>query len=343
VGGASLVDPVQILWNLTFMQKKFLPIAIGTMLSVLFSASSAQARFLNSNELQATRGTPIAYAAPQMGVADGQNYLADVTQLGQIRWNLDKMPLKVFIENGSGTPGYRDYYPDYIRKAFNEWQDTSNGKISWQEVSSPNQADVVAAWTANAKPNGPGVEAGETKCTIGVNRITKEQSIIHANISVLTTLMGRSFSDTDTYKTCLHEVGHAIGMEGHSSTPSDIMYPVLNNSQTPYLKPRDINTMAALYTDSGNSSYLAQSPTYAQPAPGYFGQPQGYSDQTPEYFAQQPSFQPQYDGGFMPRRDYQSPQGRYEMMPYNPDDLSFQQRQALRRAVRDRMRFGVRY
>jgi predicted Zn-dependent protease len=312
------------------MQKKFLPIALGTLLGAFFAANSAQAELLNSNGLQATHGTPIAYNA-QLGAASGQHYMAQVTEMGHLIWPLDRMPLKVFIEDGSGTEGFRDYYPDFMRKAFNEWQNTSNGKISWREVSSPQQADIVCTWTSNAKPKGPGVEAGETKSTIGVNRLTGQQNIIRANISVLTSLMGRSFSDTDTYKTCLHEVGHAIGMEGHSNTQSDIMYPVLNSAQTPYLKERDINTIAALYSESNQPRYVAQ--------------------------AQQ--FQPQYGRNFMPGRQYQQPwqgrqmndqyansdddgappmafqpQGRFRSAPININELSYSQREALMRAIR---------
>lgn len=311
------------------MQKKFLPIALGTLLGAFFAANSAQAELTNLNGLQATRGTPIAYNA-QLGAVSGQHYMSQVTEMGHLIWPLDRMPLKVFIEDGSGTEGFRDYYPDFMRKAFNEWQNTSNGKISWREVSSPQQADIVCTWTANAKPRGPGVEAGETKSTIGVNRLTGQQNIIRANISVLTSLMGRSFSDTDTYKTCLHEVGHAIGMEGHSNTPSDIMYPVLNSAQTPYLKERDINTIAALYSVNDQSRYLAQ-------APGY---------------------QPQYGRQFNPGRQYQQPwqgrqindryadtappmafqpQGRFRSAPVNFNELSYSQREALLRAIRKEM------
>ncbi len=146
--------------------------------------------------------------------------------------------------------------------------------------------------------------------------------------------MGRSFSDTDTYKTCLHEVGHAIGMEGHSNTPSDIMYPMLNSAQTPYLKERDINTIAALYSESNQPRYVAQ--------------------------AQQ--FQPQYGRNNMPGRQYQQPwqgrqindqyadsdddsappmafqqRGRFRSTPINLNELSYSQREALLRAIRQDM------
>jgi len=307
------------------MQKKFLPIAIGSLLCALFASSSAQAKFTNANEWQANRAVPVSYSS--QADADG-HYLSEVTQMGHLRWHLEKMPLKVFIEDGSGTPGYQSYYQDYMRKAFNEWQEKTSGTVRWQEVGSPNQADIVCVWTDEAKTNGPGVEAGETKSTIGVNRFTGEQNIIRARISVLTSLMGRPFSDLDTYKTCLHEVGHAIGMEGHSSTPSDIMYPVLNRAQTPYLKSRDLNTISALYSAPSSNAFVAQAPNYQQ----RFAQPQ---------FGQQFA-QPQFGGrAFGPQRSFRPEQGRYRIAPINVENLSYQQREALRRALRERMRFGA--
>lgn len=320
------------------MQKKTLPIAIGTLLCALFAANSVQASSLPYNRLQAAPATQIAYAEPQaFGRASTSNYVSDVTGMGRIVWPLDKMPLKVYIEDGSGTPGYRDYYPDMMRKAFNEWQEKTNGKVSWQEVFSPQQANITCVWTAVAKPNGPGVEAGETKSTVGVNRFTGEQVIMRSRISVLTSLMGRNFSDTDTYKTCLHEVGHAIGMEGHSNQPSDIMYAVLNDAQTPYLKDRDINTITALYSEA--TRHLAQ-------APGF--QPQSGGSFVAGGFQQPRQFQPRryqqpYQGQRM-ESDYQPPvaafmpRGRYQRVPVNLSNLSYEQREALLRAIKENMR-----
>lgn len=316
------------------MQKKTLPIALGTMLCALFVSNSAQATSLPYNRLHAT-GTPITYAERRgVGGADASNYVADVTGMGRIVWPADRMPLKVYIADGDGTMGYRDYYPDLMRKALNEWQTKTSGKISWQEVNSPAQANITCIWTANAKPNGPGVEAGETKSTVGINRFTGEQNIMRANISVLTSLMGNSFSDTDMYKTCLHEVGHAIGMEGHSNTPSDIMYPVLNNAQTPYLKDRDVNTIAALYSEE--TRHLAQ-------APGF--QPQFGQRYMPRQFAQpwQGRQIDSDDDGIRPFDNQQGrtttyrPRGRYRMAPVDLDSLSYEQRDALLRALREKM------
>lgn len=177
------------------------------------------------------------------------------------RWTYDftlqQMPLHVYIEDGTGTPGYRDSYPDLIRRAFNEWQNVSNSTLSWKEVGSPEDADIVCSWTAEARPKGNGVEAGQTKTTIARNPLFGGGRIVSAHVMVLTYLFGHAFSTSDIYKTCLHEIGHALGMQGHSSTVGDIMYPVLNPNQTPYLKARDRNTITALYAQNDGRDSIA--------------------------------------------------------------------------------------
>ena len=319
------------------MQKKTLPIALGTLLCALFNANSVQASSLPYNRLQATQANSIAYAEPQtFEAASTSNYVSDVTGMGRIVWPLDKMPLKVYIEDGTGTPGYRDYYPDMMRKAFSEWQEKTNGKVSWQEVSSPQEANITCTWTAVAKPNGPGVEAGETKSTVGINRFTGEQVIMHSRISVLTSLMGRNFSDTDTYKTCLHEVGHAIGMEGHSNNPGDIMYAVLNDAQTPFLKDRDINTISALYSEA--TRHLAQAPGFQPQMTGSYGASQfGQPRLQPRVFSQPWRGRQLREDNQVPPVAF-VPRGRYQRVPLNLNNLSFEQREALLHAIKENMR-----
>jgi predicted Zn-dependent protease len=319
------------------MQKRTLPIALGTLLCALFTANSVQASSLPYNRLQGQQSNTVAYAEPQAyGTGSASNYVSDVTGMGRIVWPLDKMPLKVYIEDGTGTPGYRDYYLDMMRKAFSEWQEKTNGKVSWQEVGSPQQANITCTWTSVAKPNGPGVEAGETKSTVGINRFTGEQVIMRATISVLTSLMGRNFSDTDTYKTCLHEVGHAIGMEGHSENPGDIMYAVLNDAQTPYLKDRDINTISALYSEA--TRHLAQAPGFQPQGAGNYGASQFRQARLQPRVFSQPWQGRQIDSDNQVPPVAFAPRGRYQRVPLNMSGLSYEQREALLRAIQENMR-----
>jgi predicted Zn-dependent protease len=140
-----------------------------------------------------------------------------------------------------------------MAQAFNDWQSSTNGLVSWRQVSNPMQADIVALWTADVQARSGGVEAGNTESLTSMDPYTRNGQIEAAKITILTGMGGRPFSDTEMRKTTLHEVGHSLGLEGHSRTRTDIMYPAVNATQTPYLQSRDVNTLARLY--SGSASY----------------------------------------------------------------------------------------
>ena len=50
------------------------------------------------------------------------------------------------------------------------------------------------------------------------------------------------------YAAMLHEMGHALGLGGHSPERADIMYPRVRRSAEEGLSRRDRNTLRALYT-----------------------------------------------------------------------------------------------
>lgn len=179
------------------------------------------------------------------------DYLDAIAKDGSFRWSPERLPIDVYIEDGSGVPGYRPHFKAMIERAFDEWCDTSKGLLRWRQVSNPRMADVICTWTNNPTIRTGSVEAGQTRTLVQQNRYTGEGKIVNAQISILTELMGRPFSDINMYKTCLHEVGHALGLQGHSDVASDIMYPTVNDRQTAQLNQRDINTIARLYTSGG--------------------------------------------------------------------------------------------
>jgi predicted Zn-dependent protease len=49
------------------------------------------------------------------------------------------------------------------------------------------------------------------------------------------------------YATLLHEMGHALGLGGHSPSPADVMYGRVNAAGRPELSERDRTTLRALY------------------------------------------------------------------------------------------------
>lgn len=205
------------------------------------------------------QGYPGNFAPPGMAPSNGPStanepdYLNAVNTDGNFRWSSEKLPIDVYIADGRGVAGYQPEYRQMMIDAFNEWCNTSNGTMTWREVQNPNKSDVMVNWTSSPNVRPGAVEAGQTKTLVQQNKITGDGKIVNAQISILTELLGRSFAEDAMRKTCLHEVGHALGLQGHSDVPTDIMYPTVNEHQVAKLKSRDINTLARLYSSDTNN------------------------------------------------------------------------------------------
>lgn len=194
------------------------------------------------------------------------DYLDAVTERGVYRWSPARLPVKVFVESGMDVPGYRPIDRILLLGAFNDWERASNNKLAWTLVSKPEDADIVCSWTNQPSVRGGALEAGNTVVCTWLNRLTGRGAIVSAHIKILTELGYNSFSDSEMKRICLHEVGHALGLQGHSREYNDVMYPAATGKQLPFLTTRDIDTIRALY-----SSYdvlgpaIASEPTQAPP------------------------------------------------------------------------------
>lgn len=174
------------------------------------------------------------------------DYMHDVCKEGTFTWTKNSFPLKVYIEDGSNVPGYRANFNQYIVDAFNTWDQVTDHKLSWSQVSSPQDADITIRWTDAVTERVEGTEAGRTAAVTRLNPATGIGTISGAKMQFLTRLPQRQFSDEEVKKTCLHEVGHALGLQGHSTNRDDIMYYAVSPTQGT-LTSRDITTMNKLY------------------------------------------------------------------------------------------------
>lgn len=193
-------------------------------------------------------GTPSAcpgYTVP--GTAAATDYLSSVCEQGTYTWQPEKMPIKVWIADGTGEPGYKPIFQTYVRNGFDAWCAASGNKLSWTEVSNPNQADVTVRWTDRVTERPEGTEAGRTSALTRLNPATGKGIIYGARMQFLTRLPERLFADEEVEKTCLHEAGHAMGLQGHSPYRDDIMYFAVSPTPHPMLSARDRNTIAKLY------------------------------------------------------------------------------------------------
>ncbi len=188
------------------------------------------------------------------------DYLPSISPQGRMqRWQMDRLPIKVFISNGkdeegNDVRGFHENYNMLLLEAFNTWVRASNNHLSYTLVTEATQADIVCTWTDKndfLKEQGNKVEQGVARVSARPLPGKNEDEIgrVRVIILVLDQDGKKNISDEEMKKACLHEIGHALGFGGHSTNNKDIMF--FSDSPTVWasLTKRDKATMARLYAD----------------------------------------------------------------------------------------------
>lgn len=177
--------------------------------------------------------------------ASSSDYFTAATMSGVARWTSKSMPIAVYIADGNRVPFYRPEFAVILQRAFTDWASASQGLISFVFVGNLSQAAINCTWTNDPSALSNAAEAGEAT-------ITKENGyIVKADIKILTVPLSPELPLTANRMNafCLHEIGHALGIEGHSLNPADIMYSSAVLSDSPRdLSVRDRNTILRLYS-----------------------------------------------------------------------------------------------
>jgi len=180
-------------------------------------------------------------------VSKSDDYFSEATLTGVHRWPASLMPLKVYLKSGTGVPFYKEQYNDILKRAFSDWANASSGKVKVAFVDSAVDANISCSWTSDPAQLANAAESGETQLALN------SKGIVRATIVFLTVPLVAALPITDNRLrvTCLHEVGHALGLTGHTRNPDDIMFFSSRISDDPRdLSQRDKNTLVRLYTES---------------------------------------------------------------------------------------------
>ncbi len=186
-----------------------------------------------------TRGLMAPPGAPD-------NYLFLVTPYGKRRWASTFMPIKVYIYPVRHLKGFLPEYESILISSFMTWQNDTHGALRFIPVNDPTQANIECRWTDSLADLKLAAEAGDTQIFGDRNN-----NIYHVIITILTCrpdMPGEKLTTNLMHQVCLHEIGHALGIDGHSDNAQDVMYCATDpNVEIVEISQRDLNTLFLIY------------------------------------------------------------------------------------------------
>jgi predicted Zn-dependent protease len=154
-------------------------------------------------------------------------------------------PIKVFIASGDGVAGFKPAYKGMLMQAFSDWSAASSGRISFVLSAARENSDIVCTWSSDVSRLKTSIEGGQADW-----KARSGEGLTHVDVLLLTVDPAPSVHLTDAMMGWVahHELGHALGIHGHSTDPNDVMYfSATPDSFATKLSQRDKNTLAKLY------------------------------------------------------------------------------------------------
>jgi len=142
-----------------------------------------------------------------------------------------QFPVKVcFVHNDQYTVRRHDA----AIAGFQAWVDSTDRYVQFTEVSDPAASQVLVEFDGTSND-------GLTKLRFRGHAIRSAEVHVGANAESL----------PDVTAVAAHEFGHALGLDGHSDSRMDLMYPVHYMGTRPRISSRDLNTLAQAYPELG--------------------------------------------------------------------------------------------
>ena len=155
-------------------------------------------------------------------------------------------PISVHIEAPPVPAELQDAYVGNAKYALDQWARCSEEKLRF-ELSDSENADIRISWTDE-----PLVGEGDPLGEASLVRFDSGDFYVEMAILLQDAPSLRAAVHRELKVVLLHELGHAIGLWGHSQDPNDIMY---RRSSAIYPTRRDKNTLLKLLSAPSNRPF----------------------------------------------------------------------------------------
>jgi hypothetical protein len=183
-----------------------------------------------------------AHASAVASDSFAPNYAHTPTLDRLLHW--PRLPVRVFV--ATHGPDEEQDGRDTLA-GFDLWVRATGGVIRYTIVSSPGEADITVRFTSAATVPGAAGAVGATDVHYAGATLRR------ADMRLAT---GNTLPE-ELRSVAAHEFGHALGIQGHSDDPSDLMFPAmtryysaLNEHLPSPVRPvtrRDLNTLKLCY------------------------------------------------------------------------------------------------
>jgi len=237
--------------------------AIATAVLVIFTqlhqvdAQDSSIRDLPPSSLPTPQTHPLPPTLAQWRDTTGRSdYFSEIklTPVGYLVWS--EFPVKVYVEqptdlgeSSSSARRFQDWV-NAVLKAVEEWSvylplelvlEPAGADISILRSRPPLQASFNRE---TGKFNIPRARSAETRYEFYLRKgIDADQDILSQRFTIQ---LSPDQADNYTLATARHELGHALGIWGHSPLETDTMY-FSQVSNPPPISIRDINTLKRVY------------------------------------------------------------------------------------------------